>query len=64
MNGEVSVMENNFQVFVAKFSYDPAALSPNDNPDMELSFQAGDYIFVYGEPDEVLAVFISWRNVI
>ena len=45
--------ETDFQVFVAKFTYDPVALSPNENPDLELAFQESDYIFVYGEPDEV-----------
>jgi len=42
-----------FQVFMAKYSYDPEQYSPNDNPDVELALTAGDYLFVYGEMDEV-----------
>jgi len=42
-----------FQVFIAKYSYDPEQYSPNDNPDVELALTAGDYLFVYGEMDEV-----------
>ena len=29
--------------------------SPNENPEMELAFQAGDYLYVYGDIDEVRA---------
>ena len=42
-----------FQVFIAKYSYDPEQYSPNENPDVELALTAGDYLFVYGEMDEV-----------
>jgi len=42
-----------FQVFIAKYSYDPEQYSPNDNPDVELALTAGDYLFVYGDMDEV-----------
>jgi len=42
-----------FQVFIAKYSYDPDQYSPNDNPDVELALTAGDYLFVYGDMDEV-----------
>ena len=42
-----------FQVFIAKYNYDPVHLSPNENPDAELAFIAGDYLFIYGEMDEV-----------
>lgn len=42
-----------FQVFIAKYGYDPVSLSPNDNPDAELAFSAGDYLFIYGDVDEV-----------
>jgi len=42
-----------FQVFIAKYSYDPDQYSPNENPDVELALTAGDYLFVYGEMDEV-----------
>ena len=42
-----------FQVFIAKYSYDPEQYSPNENPDVELTLTAGDYLFVYGDMDEV-----------
>ena len=42
-----------FQVFIAKYSYDPEQYSPNENPDVELALTAGDYLFVYGDMDEV-----------
>ena len=40
-------------VYIARYSYDPFQHSPNDNPEMELAFQAGDYLYVFGEMDEV-----------
>ena len=40
-------------VYIARYSYDPLQHSPNDNPEMELAFQAGDYLYVFGEMDEV-----------
>jgi hypothetical protein len=42
-----------FQVYVAKYNYDPEQYSPNENPDAELILLTGDYIFVYGDVDEV-----------
>ena len=52
-----------FQVFIAKYSYDPEQYSPNENPDIELALTAGDYLFVYGEMDEVRDENVaSWRN--
>jgi len=42
-----------FQVFVARYSYDPVMYSPNDNPEAELRLNAGDYLFIYGDVDEV-----------
>jgi len=45
-----------FQVFVARYSYDPVLYSPNDNPEAELRLSAGDYLFIYGDVDEVSAV--------
>ena len=44
-------------VYIARYSYDPVQHSPNENPEMELAFQAGDYLYVFGEMDEVRAVF-------
>ncbi|CAL8086983.1 unnamed protein product [Calicophoron daubneyi] len=37
---------------VAIYDYDPQLLSPNADAEMELSFQTGDQITVYGEMDE------------
>lgn len=48
-----SVVRLPFQVFVAKYNYDPVQYSPNDNPEAELTLTAGDYLFIYGEIDEV-----------
>lgn len=42
-----------FDVYVAKYSYDPVQYSPNENPEAELKLNAGDYIFIYGPVDEV-----------
>eukprot|EP00057_Strongylocentrotus_purpuratus_P021727 XP_011676201.1 PREDICTED: RIMS-binding protein 2 isoform X5 [Strongylocentrotus purpuratus] len=39
-------------VFIARYNYEPSADSPNDNFDSELPLTAGDYIYVYGDPDE------------
>ena len=51
-------------VYIARYSYDPVQHSPNDNPEIELAFQAGDYLYVFGEMDEVrgegLCVFL-WK---
>uniref|UniRef100_A0A0N5AA89 SH3 domain-containing protein n=1 Tax=Syphacia muris TaxID=451379 RepID=A0A0N5AA89_9BILA len=40
------------RLFRALFQYIPVRDSPNDNPQLELPLQEGDYIFVYGEMDE------------
>lgn len=48
-----SVIRLPFQVFVAKYNYDPVQYSPNENPEAELTLTAGDYLFIYGEIDEV-----------
>ena len=47
------------QVFVAKYQYDPEQFSPNENPDQELALNIGDYIFVYGDMDEVREYYNS-----
>lgn len=44
------------QVFQAKYSYNPIQHSPNENPDAELPIDAGDYVLVYGEMDEVRSI--------
>ena len=40
-------------VYIAKYNYDPFRFSPNENPEAELTINAGDYIFIVGEMDEV-----------
>ena len=40
-------------VFIARYNYEPSLDSPNENYDSELPLTAGDYIYVYGDPDEV-----------
>lgn len=50
---------SSFQVFVAKYNYDPTRHSPNENPEAELTLTAGDYIFIYGDIDEVFVTFIN-----
>ena len=55
MSAQTEVPE--FQVYQAKFQYDPSAVSPNDNPESELNFKLGDYLFIYGQADEVV-----WRR--
>ena len=39
-------------VYIAKYSYNPAEMSPNPNFDLELSINAGDYLYIYGEMDD------------
>jgi len=39
-------------VYIAKYSYDPSEMSPNQNFDLELPLTAGDYLYVYGDMDE------------
>lgn len=48
-----------FEVYVARYSYDPVLYSPNDNPEAELRLNAGDYLFIYGEADEVRCVRVE-----
>lgn len=53
MNERLLRSVTTYQVFVTKYSYDPVQYSPNDNPDFELPLTAGDYLFIYGDMDEV-----------
>ena len=46
-------IQEKLSVYIARYSYDPASHSPNDIPDSELAFQAGDYLYVFGDMDEV-----------
>ena len=41
-----------FQKMVASFDYAPAETSPNENPELELWFNKGDIITVYGNTDQ------------
>lgn len=54
-DSRLSVLAKNgpIQVYMAKYSYDPYKYSPNENPEAELPLQAGDYVLIYGEMDEV-----------
>ena len=38
-------------IYLAKYTYVPADMSPNENHDLELPLTAGDYLYVYGEMD-------------
>lgn len=52
-------------VFVAKFDYNPETDSPNDNPSSELPITTGEYIYVYGDTDEVrihLTLYGRWSG--
>lgn len=49
-------------VYIARYSYDPQQHSPNENPDMELAFQAGDYLYVFGEMDDVRKYMYRYYN--
>ena len=37
---------------IALYDYDPQELSPNVDAEVELSFQTGDIIYVYGDMDD------------
>ena len=39
-------------VYIARFTYDPFHHSPNENPEAELPVHGGDYLLVWGQPDE------------
>lgn len=39
-------------VYIARFSYEPFQHSPNSNPEAELPVQGGDYLLVWGQPDD------------
>ena len=39
-------------IYIAKYSYIPFQMSPNQNFDLELQLTAGDYLYVYGEMDD------------
>ncbi|KAK3750645.1 hypothetical protein QZH41_012818 [Actinostola sp. cb2023] len=51
-DSDSEIDEENLCVFIARFSYDPFQHSPNDCPEAELAFQAGDYLYVFGDIDE------------
>ena len=37
---------------IALYDYDPQELSPNVDAEVELSFQTGDIIYIYGDMDD------------
>ncbi|XP_076176272.1 RIMS binding protein isoform X3 [Ptiloglossa arizonensis] len=39
-------------VYIARFTYEPFQHSPNENPEAELPVQGGDYLLVWGQPDD------------
>lgn len=41
-----------------RYSYDPFQQSPNENPEAELYLNAGDYVLVWGNMDEVTTLLI------
>jgi len=51
-------MSQDVALFVVKFDYDPVKMSPNTNPQQELTLTAGRYVYIYGEMDEVCAMFM------
>ena len=48
----VETLSSKVSIFVARFTYKPAEMSPNPNYDQELAVTAGDYLYVYGDIDE------------
>jgi RIMS-binding protein 2 len=42
-----------FWISFYRYSYDPFQQSPNENPEAELAINAGDYLLVWGNMDEV-----------
>ena len=52
-SNSTQTMVDKLSVFIAKYTYDPFEHSPNDNPSLELALEAGDYVYVFGDADEV-----------
>eukprot|EP00794_Sanderia_malayensis_P014162 gene14162-15641_t len=52
LSAKTSLNADKLTVFIAKYTYDPYEHSPNDEPSLELSLQAGDFVYVFGEADE------------
>ena len=48
----METLSSKVSIFVARFTYKPAEMSPNPNYDQELAVTAGDYLYVYGDIDE------------
>lgn len=42
----------------SRYSYDPFQQSPNECPEAELATNAGDYLLVWGNMDEVIESFV------
>jgi hypothetical protein len=47
------VVRYSFWISFSRYSYDPFQQSPNENPEAELAINAGDYLLVWGNIDEV-----------
>ena len=52
-SNSMQTMVDKLSVFIAKYTYDPFEHSPNDDPSLELALEAGDYVYVFGDADEV-----------
>lgn len=50
------VIFEKFVVYIVRYSYDFLQYLFNENFEMELVFQVGDYLYVFGEMDEVRVV--------
>ena len=58
VSGALPVIEDKLSVFIAKYTYDPLEHSPNDDPSLELPLEAGDYVYVFGDADEVRGSYL------
>jgi len=47
------IVRYSFGISFYRYSYDPFQQSPNENPEAELAINAGDYLLVWGNMDEV-----------
>jgi hypothetical protein len=47
------IVRYSFWILFSRYSYDPFQHSPNENPEAELAINAGDYLLVWGNMDEV-----------
>ena len=59
----VCLLDGEFKIVQALYDYNPFKQSRNPNPDEELTFQEGDYIYVRKVPNEdgFYEVCVNWR---